>query len=210
MKKLFTIMLTLCGIILLSAPSYALTVNDMIGDNDGFGFGVADGANVPATLFDNRSAAEMAAINGAQATDLADNFDVTFTHTFDISQFASLSAAWFTIDIQGLQQGVFGGLSHLYMDGTEVLSFQTIDQGAYGSGLFTYAVNLADLADGALNVYFDNYTVYDQFGNLTNSDYISIDYTQLSVRGTPVPEPATMALFGLGLVGMGAYRRFRK
>jgi hypothetical protein len=210
MKKLITVGLAAACFMAFTIPAYGLVATDMIGDNDGFGFGVPDGADVPATLFDNRSAAEMAAINGAQATDLADNFDVTFTHSFDATQFATLTAAWFTIDIQGLQQGVFGGLSHLYMDGTEVMSFQTIDQGAFGSGIFNYAVNLADLADGALNVYFDNYTVYDQFGNLTNSDYISIDFTQLTVEGTPVPEPATMALFGLGLAGMGIIRRLRK
>ena len=190
-----------------SANAAFMTVYDMIGDNDGYGYGVAtvpDNADLPGAPswweFDNRSAAELAAVNGAQATDIEDNFDVTFFHSFDLSQFAYISEAYFTIDITGIQQGVFGGNSHLYLDGAQVMSFEALQQGAWGSDVLTYSVNLADLGDGMFNVFFDNYL----------SDHVGIDFTQLEVTGSAVPEPTTMILFGLGLAGLGTYRRFKK
>ena len=45
----------------------------MVGDNDGYGFGAAvvpDGGSLPVPGFDNRSAAEAVATNGAQQTDI--------------------------------------------------------------------------------------------------------------------------------------------
>ena len=196
-----------------------VTITDMIGDNDGFGYGhavVGDGDDLPYTddpapgagwLFDNRSAAEMSASDGSQATDLEDNFDVTFEHRFDMTQFDYLTEAFFTIDIAGLQQEVFGGLSHLYLDGVEVIEFLAINQGAWGSGLFTVAVDLAILADGALDVYFDNWD-----GAYPDDD-IAVDFTMLTVTGDTdpaIPEPATMMLLGMGLVGIGFGTRLRK
>jgi hypothetical protein len=194
-----------------------ITVWSMIGDNDGYGYGadvVPDGADLPVTndpeegagwIFDNRSAAELAATDGAQGTDFEEMLDVTFNHRFNISQFDYLTEALFTIDISGLQQGIFGGFSHLYLDGVEVADFLDIDQGVWGSGIFTYAVDLSMLADGALDVYFDGWDF--EYGH----DDIAIDFAALTVTGvSPIPEPATMALFGLGLVGLGMFRRWKE
>jgi len=217
MRKLLITALAVFCIMALSPLAQAftpLTVTNMIGDNDGYGYGagaVADGADLPFTndpapgagwLFDNRTSDELAATDGSQATDVEDNFDVTFFHTFDVSQFSALTEAWFTIDISGLQQAIFGGYSHLYLDGVEVTDFLTVDQGAWGSDVLVYSVDLASLADGTLNVFFDNWT----------NDHIGIDFTMLKVSGVTeaIPEPTTMILFGLGMAGLGIRRKFRK
>ena len=216
MKKGITLLVVflMCG---LSSSIFAApySITDMIGDNDGYGYGdalVPDNGTLPFTnnpspgngwLFDNRSAAELAAVNGAQATDVQDNFDVTFHHAFNMAQFNYLTSATFTIDISGVQQGVFGGYSHLYLDGVELMDFQALNQGAWGSNVFTYDVDLSMLADGALDVYFDNFTT-------TSDDHMAIDFTMLTVNGDAVPEPASMLLFGLGMAGLGVVRRFRK
>jgi len=202
------------------------TITNMIGDNDGYGYGasvVADGADLPFTarpdgsdfgwLFDNRTSSEMAATDGSQATDLSTAFDVTFHHAFDISQFDVLTSALFTIDISGIQPDNIwsdgGGFTRLYLDGVEVTEFLDIpDQGAWGSGVFSFDVDLAFLADGELDVYLDVFENYD--GQLRSADEIAIDYTMLSVSGYTdvIPEPATLVLLGLGLAGYSMRKIF--
>jgi hypothetical protein len=69
-KKMRKVIITILLVILVS-PAYATTWT--IGDNDGYGIGIADNANHPfngfSANFDGRDAAEMAATNGAQYTD---------------------------------------------------------------------------------------------------------------------------------------------
>ncbi len=194
------------------------TIN-IIGDNDGYGFGsknVGEYDYLPFTndpvegsgwLFDNREEDELNATNGAQGTDVEDFADVTFHHKFNIYDFEELTKAYFTIDIGGLQQGQFGGFSSLYIGGVEVEDFQNINQGTYGTGIFTYEVDIDMIRDGKLEVYFDN------FGNDFGDDHWAIDFTMLSVKGTAsnaVPEPTTMVLMGLGMAGMGLIRKYKK
>lgn len=210
MKKLLT---ATTLVVLLATQAFGFSVFHQIGDNDGFGFGIADNGSIPSPVFDNRSVAEMAASDGSQFTDndnLYNTGDPTFTHFFNTNLFSNITSATFTIDVQGLQPNAFGQgslPSYLYLDGNQVPGFELIDLGATGSMVMTFNVNTAWLADGQLNVFLDINDAGDV--PIGSADLVAVDFTRLDVEGDAavVPEPATLLFLGMGLVGIGIYRR---
>ncbi len=196
-------LLSIAAIVLMAASTNAFTYSDMIGDNDGYGYGVADGAVLPEWVFDNRSAAELAATNGAQFTDYESN-QFVLDATFDFAPFAlsDIISATFTIDVTGIQTTDFGQ-SRLWFDGIEVAdAFAGVEQGVYGSGVFDFAVDNSYLADGNLDVRYLGGDV----------DATGVDFVKLTIetRTPAIPEPTTLALLGLGLAGLGLRRKLRK
>lgn len=199
-KHIFYSILGAC-LLAVSANSSAIPVTIMIGDNDGYGFGVADGADLPSTIFDNRSAAELAATDGSQNTDFAEVSVVNFTFDFDATAYSSISNVFFTMDVSGIQQSTFG-TSTLLLDGVDVSAGLPIDQGALGSGIFSFGVNAADLLDGQLDVSFT--------GGSSAIDFIAFDYFALDFDSAAVPEPSILTLLGLSLALFGFNSRRRK
>jgi len=189
--------LCMIGLFALSGSVSAVTMT--IGDNDGYGYGIADGATLPATAvpgcswcFDNRSAGELAATDGSQFTDFQEyQAPVVFSFLFDTTPDTIVSNAVFSMDVTGIQS-IFGS-STLLLDGHNVSAGLPIDQGAWGSGVYSFNVDSSWLLDGMLDVSFTG----------GNNDHIGFDYFELSYDAARVPEPASLALMGLGLIGLG-------
>ncbi|MEE9443037.1 MAG: PEP-CTERM sorting domain-containing protein [candidate division Zixibacteria bacterium] len=210
MKKILVLGFAIC-LLSLSTPSFGFSYFEMIGDNDGYGYGVADNATLPFSddptpgggwIFDNRSAAELAATNGAQFTDIEPRN--TLNATFNFAPFApsAFHEGTFMIDLSGIQTTA-GGQSRLWFDGIEVVNaFAGVEMGAWGSQVFQFSLGAVTLADGILDVDFASGTVGSTVDN------VAIDFASLKV--VTIPEPTSMALLGLGLLGTGLVRKFRK
>ena len=204
-------------LLVLAYSAGAAPITITVGDNDGYGFGVPDngtaiwtGPYVDGTGDDNRSPGELAAINGAQITDVYSAFYYEstlnvpawlYTSADVLFPFAGLlTSATLTIDMADFQNQ-FGAviaaingvpLSLAFNDGfqqTVVRSFSlTPEQLA--------AANLA----GQVTLSLDG----------SNSmDFLAFDYFQLDADVAPVPEPATVGLVGIGLAAL-ARRRLRR
>lgn len=97
-------------------------------------------------------------------------------------------------DIEG---GESGGSVRFYKDGSEVHSESLIVTGDNGVAFMNFNSGDGIVAD-IMKVKFKGSGALD---NITGEN---------PGGGNQVPEPASMALFGIGLVGMGLYRRRRK
>jgi len=202
--KRFTLLTVLATFFLVFTTISANALTIMIGDNDGYGYGdlvVPDGADLPFTddpvadtgwVFDNRSPAELAATDGSQYTDWEPYSNRTFS--FDFAAGTGIISAVFELDVSGIQTSWFGA-STILLDGVDYTAFLPTEQGAWGSGVFSTVVDVALLADGVLTVNFTG----------GPSDHIAFDYFKLDIAS--VPEPATLLLFGSGLIGLGFFRR---
>ena len=215
MKKTIVKPLCLAGLLALAAAPVSATTW-MIGDNDGYGAGIPDNASHPfngsSANYDGRSAAEMAATNGAQYTDT-----YSTTHpgygpqpgTVATFVFEGLGNGWtegsMWFDMADFQASTFGAVNTTYNG--------IAQNWAFNDGFPSTKIRFFDLAQDVIDS-------INSLGSLTvaidragSGDFYGFDFALLSDRVGDntnigeVPLPAAVWLFGSGVMGLLGLRR---
>lgn len=229
---------TLVAIVTLAIarPAAASSIQILIGDKDWFGTGLSGKSPGDTASFtddalnDNRSTGESTSTDGAQLTDIYSALypvptgcttptanpsctpnGATGFAAFALTDFV-LESGSVTILIGGFQSDTWGPIA-VDINGVSVdFSFEDGYQ-ATSLRILTLTQAMIDAANaaGELRINFDHSVVRPNPGDPGSLDYIAFDYFQLDAQGTPVPEPGTLALVGLGLAGSAqAVRRRRR
>ncbi len=210
MKKILPLLFF--ATVVLSVSNHAQAAVFTIGDDDGYGIGIANNATHPfngfSANYDGRSAAEMAATNGAQFTDTYSTTHPGFgpqAGTVATFNFSGLGSGWtaghLEFDMADFQASTFGAVA---VDFNGIVQNWAFNDGFPNTALRTFNLEQAVLdsinSTGALIVNINR--------NLSN-DFYGFDYARLSDInvGTVVPVPAALWLFGSAIAGLSSFAR---
>jgi hypothetical protein len=214
---------TVAGLLLaIAGPVSAAPITIMVGDNDGYGFGVPDngtaiwaGTGVFGSGFDNRStevgiggeitdvysAFYNESVNGNGPGGPGDPYYLYTTADVIFPLAGLLSSASLTVDMGGFESNIYAeilagingvALPFHFHDGTNATAVRT----------FTLTPEQLAAANLAQQVVL-------HFDGSKSTDFVAFDYFQLDADVTPVPEPATLGLVGVGLAAL-ARRRLKR
>ena len=201
MSKLFGLVILCMSV---CSFAHAGTITAIVGDIDHLGGEIAPGATSFPGNFDNRSAAELAATDGAQFTDYSDTpygpWQGNSEFKFNYGAVGGISSATLTVGFGGVQSMN----DRLYLDETFMTNVFP-EQGANGyDGAYSWNIDsslFSLLADGAATFRFN-------FNSNTRGEPVVFDYVQLTINS--VPEPTTMAMLGVGAAGLAFAKRRRE
>jgi hypothetical protein len=203
------------------STSYGAITTQTLGDADFFGFGTGSlGDPVPVFDFDNRTSTDPEFtdhdLRQSQFGPDSDN-DVRWTHDLS-THVAGKVIVSFTLElaIGGLQDGdgVFGPADdRLFIEGIEVPgAFDTVNHGAFGTGLFSFELSPAQIAsfqvDGKLDIAIDGAKVSPGFPEAGALESYFIDFARVTVETQDTLFTITQTLgdadfFGFGTGSLG-------
>lgn len=210
-----------------AASAQATPISIRVGDNDGYGLGIADnaggivwpGPGLDGFSYDGRSAAEKTATDGSQITD---NYSAIYPGEdkpglpYGGNNFSSanvifpftgkLIAGVLTIDMADFQSNdPLRGSFDVFLNGLPFAPDfgRSAGDGIHKSTVRTFALDAQQLA--AANVV--GQVIFSISRPVKTDDYVAFDYFQLD--GETIPEPGTVVLIGLGAGAILAHRRWK-